>query len=169
LERSIDDGLALTALAVTTAWLYLKSRALSPQNRHTLLLTGLALTGLVFMLFSKKSFTGYLLFVMYPIVLALVANTTNPGTRVGFLLIFNILLVAEPTLWFRLQGDNLTLRAWLAKGSGATVVGFVLLDAALVACYVYLGWLSVRGVERIADGAIASRNASQSATACSLV
>lgn len=169
LERSIDDGLALTALGVTTAWLYLKSRTLSPENRHTLLLAGLALTGIVFMLFSKKSFTGYLLFVMYPLVLALVANTTNPNARVGFLLIFNILLVAEPTLWFRLGGDNLTLKTWLATGNAVTVVGFLALDVALVCCYVYLGWVSVRGVERIAAGAIASTNASHSATACSLV
>src|SRR5262249_15197338 len=131
LERTIDDGLALTALAVTTAWLYLKARALPLQSRHTLLLAGLALTGLVFMLFSKKSFTGYLLFVMYPIVLMLVTNTTNARARVGFLLVFNVLLVAESTLWFRLQGDNLSLRAWFARGSATTVAGFALLDVVL--------------------------------------
>ncbi len=169
LERAVDDGLALAALAAATAWLYLKSRSLAPRDRHTLLLAGLALTGLVFMVFSKKSFTGYLLFVMYPIVLTLVTNTTDAGGRVGFLLFFNASLVAEPTLWFRLQGDNISLRAWFGTGSGATVVGFVLLDVALVACYVYLGWLSVRGVERMAEGAIDSTNASQSAVACSLV
>jgi len=169
LERAVDDGLALAALAAATGWLYLKASTLPPRDRHTLLLVGLACTGLVFMLFSKKSFTGYLLFVMYPVVLALVTNTTGSWARVGFLLFFNAALVAEPTLWFRLQGDNISLRAWFATGSAATVVGFVLLDVALVACYVYLGWLSVRGVDRIADGASASTNASQSATACSLV
>lgn len=169
LERTMDDGMALLALAAATGWLYLKARALPPRDRHTLLLAGLAFTGLVFMLFSKKSFTGYLLFVMYPIVLTLVANTTAARARVGFMLCFNSLLVAEPTLWFRLQGDNISLRAWLATGSTTAVVGFVLLDVALVACYVYLGWLSARGVERIAAGAMAATNASQSATACSLV
>jgi len=94
LERTVDDGLTLAALAAATGWLYLKARTLPARDRHTLLLSGLALTGLVFMLFSKKSFTGYLLFVMYPIVLALVTNTTDSRARVGFLLFFNALLVA---------------------------------------------------------------------------
>ncbi len=169
LERTIDDGLALAALAITTAWLYLRARALPPRRRQTLLFAGLALTGLVFMLFSKKSFTGYLLFVMYPVTLMLVTNTGNTRLRVGFLLVFNVLLVAESTLWFRLHGDNLSLRAWLATGSVATVAGFAALDVALLAGYVYLAWLSVRGVERTADGAMASRNSSQPATACSVV
>ena len=169
LERFIDDGLALSVLAITTGWLFLRTRALPPEKRQALLLTALALIGLVFMIFSKKSFTGYLLFVMYPITLALITGAPNPRFRVGFMLAFNVLLVAEPTLWFRLEGNMLTLRGWFAAGSTSVVLGFVLLDVVLIACYVYVAWLSVRGIEKIADGAIATTNASQSATACSLV
>jgi hypothetical protein len=121
------------------------------------------------MLFSKKSFTGYVIFAMYPIVLMVVSGVANLRARVGFLLAFNGLLVTEPSLWFHLEGYRWPLRTWLAMGGGSAAVGFVSLDVALLACYVYLAWLSVRAVQRTVDGAIASRNASQSATACSLV
>jgi hypothetical protein len=169
LERIIFDAVGVTALATTTAWLYVRARTLDAQNRQTLVLAGLALTGVVFMLFSKKSFTGYVIFVMYPIVLMVVSGVANLRARVGFLLAFNVLLVTEPSLWFHLEGYRWPLRTWLAMGAGSAAVGFVSLDVMLLACYVYLGWLSVRAVQRTVDGAIASRNASQSATACSLV
>lgn len=166
-ERLIYDGLALAALGATTLWLYLKARMLSPPSRRKLLLAGLALTGLVFMLFSKKSFTGYLIFVMYPVVLMLVVGVAGWRARVAFLLVFNALLVAEPSLWFHLQANGLTLRAWLLTGNSTAVLGFAALDIALLTCYVYLAWLSARGVS--ASGATSWRKSSQSATACSLV
>lgn len=169
LERVIDDGLTLAALVVVTVWLYLKARALSPRSRRTLLLAGLALTGLVFMLFSKKSFTGYVIFVMYPVVLMLVVGVGDWRARAGLLLVFNTLLVAEPSLWFYMKAWDWSLRKWFAIGGGAGAAGFVLVDLALLACYVYLTWLSVRCVGRMAEGATTSRNPSQSTTACSLV
>jgi len=168
-ERLICDGLALVALGVTTVWVYLKARSLSPQNRRNLLLAGLALTGLVFMLFSKKSFTGYVIFVMYPVILMLVCGVAERRARVAFLLAFNVLLVAEPSVWFHLKGNGLALRTWLQTGNSTAVLGFVALDSALLACYVYLAWLSVRGVRTMAAGAMRSKNSSQSATACALV
>jgi hypothetical protein len=155
LERVIYDVLVLAALAATTVWLYLKARAMSAQSRQTLLLSGLALTGLVFMLFSKKSFTVYLIFVMYPVVLMLVTGLSKGRARVAFLLAFNVLLVAEPSLWFHLDGEHWTLRAWLTTGGGGMpVVGFVFMDVALIACYIYLVWLSVRVIGRMAHGAV---------------
>jgi hypothetical protein len=169
LEHLICDILAVSALGITTVWLYIRAGRLPVQHRRTLLFAGLALTGLIFMLFSKKSFTGYVIFVMYPIVLMLVGGLTDTRVRVSFLLGFNALLVAEPSLWFHLEGFRWPLRTWLAVAGGPVVAGFLLLDVALVACYVYLAWLSVRGVQRTAEGAMASRNPSQPATACSLV
>ena len=154
LERVIYDTLVLVTLATTAVWLYLRARAMSAQSRQTLLLAGLALTGLVFMLFSKKSFTGYIIFVMYPVVLMLVSGVSTWRARVGFLLAFNVVLAAEPSVWFHLGGDRWTLRNWLAMGGGAAAVGFVLLDVALIACYVYLAWQSVRVITRMADGAV---------------
>jgi hypothetical protein len=168
LERVIDDGLSLVALAATTVWLYMKSRQLQPGERQSLLLAGLALTGLVFMLFSKKSFTGYVIFAWYPIVLMLVMGTRDWLTRVAFLFVFNALLVAEPSLWFYFKATDMSLKSWLATSSTAAG-GFLAVDVALLACYAYLAWLSVRCVGTIAEGAIASRNTSHCATACSLV
>ena len=167
--RVMYDLLALAALGIATLWIYLKSRAMPARQRQSLLLMGLALTGLVFMIFSKKSFTGYLVFVMYPVILALVTGTPAVRTRVVFLLAFNSLLVVEPTLWFRLDGEYWPLRTWLVMRDARAVIGFVLLDLVLLACYLYLAWLSARGVARMAEGAISSRSPSQSVTACSLV
>jgi hypothetical protein len=169
LEHVVFDIMTVTALALTIGWLYVRVRGLPAQDRRTVLLAGLALTGLVFMLFSKKSFTGYVIFVMYPVVLVLVRGLPNLTACAGFLLGFNALLVVEPSLWFHLGGNHSHLRAWFASVGGPVVTGFVLVDVALVACYVYLAWLSVRGLQRTADGAMSSRNSSQSATACSLV
>jgi hypothetical protein len=169
-ERSIVDTLTLLALGVTMGWLFMRARAAGPQNRPMSLPAGLALTGLVLMLFSKKSFTGYIVFVMYPIVLMLLSDRREPRPRVGFLIVFNALLVVEPSLWFHLKGAAAgSLRGWFAAGGGVIAAGFVCLDLALLACYVYLAWLSVRWLQSTADGAIVERNASQSATACSLV
>jgi hypothetical protein len=169
LERIVFDILAVTALALTIAWLYIRASGLPARNRRTLLLAGLALTGLVFMVFSKKSFTGYVIFVLYPIVYVLVSRVAGSRTRIGFLLVFNALLVAEPSLWFHLEGFHWPLRTWFKTVGGPVVTGFTLLDVALLSCYVYLAWLSVREVQRTADGEMTSRNSSQSATACSLV
>jgi hypothetical protein len=168
-ERLIYDGLALAALGATTVWLYVKAQTMPPASRRRLLLAGLALTGLIFMIFSKKSFTGYVIFVMYPVVLMLVMGVADWRARVGFLLAFNALLVAEPSLWFYLKANGLTLRSWLHIGNVPAALGFATVDLALLACYVYLAWLSVRGVRRTVAGAISSRNSSQSATACALV
>jgi hypothetical protein len=168
-ERLIFDCVALAALGVTTLWLYLNARTLTPRGRQNLVLAGLALTGLVFMLFSKKSFTGYVIFVLYPVILMLVCGVVERRARVAFLLAFNVLLVAEPSVWFYLKGNGLSLRTWLRTGNSAAILGFVALDCALLACYVYLAWLSVRGVRTMAAGAIRSKNSSQSATACALV
>jgi hypothetical protein len=165
-ERLILDGLTATACAVTLGWLYLRTRAVPVRDRPALLPAALALAGLTLMLFSKKSFTGYVIFVMYPLVLLAAAGMRR---RVAFLVLFNVLLVVEPSLWFHLDGFNRSLRTWIASGGGSVAAGFICLDLALLACYVYLAWLSVRWVQTTVDGAMAERNASQSTTACSLV
>ena len=165
-ERLILDGLTATACAGTLGWLYLRTRSVLMRDRPALLPAALALAGLTLVLFSKKSFTGYVIFVMYPLVLMAVAGTRR---RVAFLMLFNVLLVVEPSLWFHLDGFNRSLRTWIDSGSGNSAAGFVCLDLALLGCYVYLAWLSVRWVLTTVDGAIADRKASQSTTACSLV
>ena len=165
-ERRILDGLTATALASALGWLYWQTRAVAPKDRSALLPAALMLIGLTLMIFSKKSFTGYVMFVMYPLALML-ASGGRP--RVAFLLGFNVLLVAEPSLWFRLHGSNVGLRNWLDTGSGPVIAAFVGLDLVLLGCYVYLAWLSVRSLQATVDGAMADRQVSQSATARSLV
>jgi hypothetical protein len=168
-KKFVCDALLLAALGGTTVWLYLRVRGLSPRQRAILLPGALALTGVVFMLFSKKSFTGYSVFIMYPITAVLCVSITSLRARLGFLLAFNALLSTEPSLWFRLGGFRGSLQEWLKAGGGMTAAGFVLVDLALLACYVWVAWVSVRWIQRTTDGAMTSRNSSQSATACSLV
>lgn len=173
-ERLISNGLTATALAIALGWLFACGRRIPARRRPELLPAALALVGLTLMIFSKKSFTGYLIFVMYPLVLMLMGSRSDmtrstTRSRIGFLLIFNVLLVAEPSLWFHLKGFNRSLRSWIAADGVPVAAGFACLDLVLVGCYVYLAWLSVRCVQTTVDGAMAERKASQSATACSLV
>lgn len=168
-DRRVVDAAALAALAAALAWLYLRARALAADNRRWLSLAGTALVGLVFMLMSKKSATGYLVFVMYPVMAVLVLARLRERARVTFALIFNVLLVAEPSLWFHLDGDGKTLSEWSHAAGAPVIAAFVCLDVALLACYVYLAAASAGCVRRIAAGAMSVSTPSHSATACSAV
>jgi hypothetical protein len=163
------DLFALGAIATTIAWIYLRARLFPPQTRRQLLLASLALTGLVFMLVSKKSFTGYAVFFLYPAIAVLGARVASLRARCGFLLLFNTLLVAEPGFWFYLGVYNPPLSVLLHAGRTAEVYSFILLDLTLIACYGYLAYLSARCIQRTADGEITSRKDIQSSTARSLV
>jgi hypothetical protein len=137
------DGLALLVLAATTAWLYLKVRQTPAPQRLNLLLPGLALTELVFMLVSKKSFPGYILFCMYPLMLVMVIGIPDYFRRVAFFSMFNVLLALESSLWFYLGGDNKMLSAWLQEsGFGPGIQFFLAVDLTLIACYAYLAWVA---------------------------
>ncbi len=168
-KRAVFDAVLLTALAITTLWLFVRTRTFTPGQRAAVLPAALALTGIVFLLVSKKSYTGYAAFIMYPSAAALAIGMRSLRARVGFLLAFNALLATEPSVWFQLRRVKGPLQKWLEAGGGATALGFVAFDAALLACYVWVAWVSVRCVQRTTDGAMTSSNASQSATACSLV
>ncbi len=169
-ERSIiSEAAAIAAFAAVTAWIYLRSRSLPAERRPLLLLGALALTGCAFMLVSKKSYTAYAVFFMYPAIAALVLGTRRAAGRAGFLLVFNVLLVAEPSLWFHLGGNGRRLSEWLQEAGGLRVGSFVAVDLALVACYGYLAAMSAACVRHIAAGAMSSRSESQSVTARSLV
>jgi hypothetical protein len=139
----VFDGLAVLALGATTLWLYLKVRQAPAPQRLNLLLPGLALTELVFMLVSKKSFPGYILFCMYPVTLVMVIGVPGYFRRVAFFSMFNVLLALESSLWFYLGGDNKVLSAWLQEsGFGAGIQFFLAVDLTLIAAYVWLAWVA---------------------------
>jgi hypothetical protein len=145
----VFDAAALAALGAATAWLYVCSRRLARIERPRLLFASLAVLGLVFMLVSKKSFTGYAVFFMYPLNLLLVRGLSGERQRLAYLLIFNVLLAVEPSLWFHLGGEDRSLRQWLHETHDtAAVYSFILLDIALLACYGFAVLLAVREVRR---------------------
>jgi hypothetical protein len=144
----VFDGIALLLLGGAVLWLYLRAAHLPASSRAQMLMPALALLGLLFMLVSKKSFTGYACFFMYPAMLVLALETRDARRRFGFFLVFNVLLAAEPSLWFHLGGDGRGLGIWLSESRGTMTYAFVLVDLALVVCYAYLAVLSARRLLR---------------------
>jgi hypothetical protein len=159
------DGVALCVLAVASFWLYWNARTLAPQRRPALIFAGLVLVGFIFVLISKKSFTGYVAFFMYPAITILVRDA--PGSRVSkvFLLLFNALLAAEPSVWFRLGGSGQALQDWLPHVGLASAVAFVSIEVMLLACYCYLTCLSVCSVRRTIRSAVVPQTAGNPAPA----
>ncbi|MEP7242649.1 MAG: hypothetical protein ABI885_03080 [Gammaproteobacteria bacterium] len=159
LVARVFDGFAILALGSAVLWLFVRATRMPISARPRMLMPALALVGLVFMLLSKKSFTGYALFFLYPAILTLVLSVRDRRWLAAFVLLFNTLLAAEPSLWFHL-GNFHALSDWLATSPGAGLYGFLIVDLALVACYAYL---AVRAAEMVC------KISSQSATARSLV
>ncbi len=139
------DALAACTLAAAWLWMYWETRRWDDLRRARVLPAALALIGLLFMLFSKKSISGYEVFVMYPAILVLAGTALPPGRQITFLLVFNVLLVAEPSAWFRV-GQFQPLSQWLQGAGVIPLLLFVLTDIALMACYAFLAWLSLRSI-----------------------
>jgi hypothetical protein len=163
------DVLALGLLAGAVLWLYSRSRILQARQRPLLLFSALALVGVIFMFASKKSYTGYAVFFMYPAIIVLIRGVTTQRAVGSFLMIFNALLAAEPGLWFHFRGNGLALEKWLPQVDRIAAGTFLLIETALLACYLYLAYLSLLSVRRTVAGATVSSNVSQAPTACSLV
>jgi hypothetical protein len=139
----ILDGLAALSFTAITAWLYFMARQVPVATRLPLLLPGLALAQLVFMLLSKKSFTGYALFCMYPMMLVLVLGVTAYLWRVALFFVLNVVAVIEPSLWFYLGGNDRPLDQWLRESHAVGIQLFLAVDLAIVGCYAYLAWVAV--------------------------
>jgi hypothetical protein len=96
------------------------------------------------MLFSKKSFTGYALFCMYPIGLVLASSTIQWRNKILILTGFNLLLAIEPSVWFHLRGNGLSLSEWRLASSPIAIAVFVFIDVCLVILYAVLARISYR-------------------------
>lgn len=151
LRNRIFDALALLALLGSIAWLYVRARSLPVRDRPQLVSACIALTGVVFMLVSKKSFAYYSVFFMYPAILMVVRGMPGRAGRIAFLLLFNVLVSAEASLWFHLKAfgaADVSLSAWLQATDRRTAFGMLLVDVVLIACYVWLAYLTVRCVRQ---------------------
>jgi hypothetical protein len=149
-KTRIFDGLAVSVLLMSIAWLYLRARSLSAEQRPRLMFACIALIGLVFMVMTKKSFT-YAVFFMYPAILMVVLGMRGLRARIAFLFVFNVLLSAEPSLWYHLKGfgaKDVSLSAWLHAPDRATAFGLIAVDVVLIACYAWIAHLTVRCVRQ---------------------
>jgi hypothetical protein len=164
----IFDLAAVLVLLSTLGWFFWRAQRLAPAQRRELLFAGLALVGLTFMLVSKKSFTAYTVFFMYPVILVLVRSGPKPLLLQGFLLLFNVVLAVEGNIWFRLGGDNLPLGRWLPNVAPQVATGFVVMDLLLVSSYLYLAYLAVASIRRAGSG-MASSSLTQSSAALALL
>src|SRR5262249_55672129 len=158
--------LAIVALAAATALVYRCASTWRPGERVRVLLPAFALTGLLFMLFSKKSYAAYEIFFMYPVIAVAAGPLVRDWALGSGLLLFNVRLRCEPRLWFRLGGNGKPLSAWGHLAQMPVLAGFVALELVLIACYVYLGAMSVRSLRQTVAGATRSSIDSHSASAC---
>jgi hypothetical protein len=142
------DLLTLVTMAAVTLWIFLRCRKMGPDSRAALLLPGLALTELTFMLFSKKSFPGYILFCLYPLMWVLVQGVGSRPRREALFLAFNLLLAVESSLWFYLGGDALPLDQWLRTPHGIAVDLFLAVDLLIMACYACLFWSAIGWIRK---------------------
>jgi hypothetical protein len=149
LALRVFDGGTVAALSLTLAWIYWRTRALSASRRPLAVFAALALVQIVFLLVSKKSYTGYAAFALYPITAVAAGAFARPGLLVGFLLLLNALLAIEPTLWFHLHGNGLSLDEWIRRSSLARAGSFVMLDLTLLGCYALTGRQAVQELARV--------------------
>jgi hypothetical protein len=140
------NGAALGILLIANLWFFTRVAQLAAMRRPTLVFAGLALLGSLFMLVSKKSYTGYAVFFMYPATLMLLSGLRRPRTSLYFLFVFNTLLVIEPTLWFRFGGNGRTLLEWIPELGLFPASAFLASEVALLGCYLFLVILSIRRV-----------------------
>jgi hypothetical protein len=140
----IFDCSAAIALAITFGLLCTRSWNQHPSERVRLLLPHLAFITLVFLLLSKKSFTGYAVFCMYPIGLVIALSTIRQRGKILLLTGFNFLLAIEPSVWFHLRGNGLSLSEWQLDSSPFAISVFVSLDVCLVILYSVLAYMSYR-------------------------
>jgi hypothetical protein len=142
--RLIFDCSTAIVLAIACGLLCIRSWNQHPSERVRLLLPHLAFITLLFMLFSKKSFTGYAVFCMYPIGLVLASSTIQWRSKILILIGFNLLLAIEPSVWFYLRGDGLLLSEWRLASSPIAIAVLVLIDVCLVILYAVLARISYR-------------------------
>jgi hypothetical protein len=139
MRSPLVDALTASALLATLIWFYLQGRTLPAGRRTRLLVPGIALVGFVFMVASKKSFTGYAAFIMFPAILAITLAQTRGRARVATLLLLNALLALEPTLDYRyIEFGGPSTQAPGSPGFAA----FLLMELLLVGFYIYLAYLS---------------------------
>ena len=156
------DGATIAALSIVAAWIYWRTRALPPLRRPPTLFAAIGLVAAVFLIASKKSFTGYAIFALYPMITVAVGAFARTGVLVGFLLVLNVLLAVEPSVWFYLHGEGLGLDEWMRRSGLARVGPLVVLDLALIACYLLIARQSLRALARVTaeDGGRQSRSSS---------
>ena len=137
------NGLALAALVFVflVAW----SRGAHREPRNVIHL--LAVVFLVFMLFSKKSFSNYLGIAAFPLFASLAMRPVGLGT-IAFCGVFGVVTTLDPSLQFRFftPGRELLYLSALWDPAGPRVefskgMAFLATEILLISCY---GFLLVR-------------------------
>jgi hypothetical protein len=159
LKKSLFDGLAAIALLITVGWLYVRIQRISASERPKLLFAAIALLGLVFMLMSKKTFT-YAAFFMYPAVVVAVTRMPRVWVRLGLLVVYNVILSAEPSYWYHSRDFGTvdpSLGAWLHSADWHGAIGLICVDVVLLACYWILAAAAATSIREATAGAEAEQ------------
>ena len=156
-SRMLDAGLLLTfclilALVLRTVQIW------TPAVRLRVLVFGVAAITLAILFFAKKSWPPYLLLGLFPICAAI------PSGKVSVYLfsLFNIVAVAEPSVWASVMGMDTSsmIHARLAHYR-PIAYEFLFLEMMLLAGYAWLLWNVVQSMLEAVDVDLSHEEARQ--------
>ena len=136
--------LVLISFFLGLIFLILKDRLLNDPKQFAIVLTCFFA---LFMLWSNKSQTNYLMTCLFPICLAL-ATPDLSNKKVFFFALFSAVAIIEPSFWYRvhfLSLDMLWMPGVILKDR-LNVLIILLLDCYLIGFYGYLLWLCWRNL-----------------------
>jgi len=113
--------------------IYLYKNYISSHSNKAVVLNFISVVFLLFMLFSKKSYTTYLIIGFIPIISFIIYSELNLKTLIA-LNIFGIISVIEPSLWFRIM-NNITLSS--RDSNIYPGIFFILIEVILISFYFF--------------------------------
>jgi hypothetical protein len=150
LPSRLWDGILLVVLAILFFFLARAARGASPAVRIRVITFSLAALTMALLIFSKKSWTSYLMLTLFPICLLIEAR------RRFHLLLFallGVIAVVEHSYWasILIQATAGQLHQGLIAGRPACFI-FLTLELLLLAGYVWLLGLSLQCISSAQDG-----------------
>ncbi len=141
---SANGRLCVTAVLVGTAVVALALASRRVRRDGMWAMRAITLMLAAFLLVSWKSYAHYLVMAFFPLCVTVAASGVTAGRVVAFGA-FGAIAVVEPALWFRWMHERV-VRPIEAVSASWAVLGFWLVEFALIAGYAWLAACSWRGI-----------------------
>jgi hypothetical protein len=143
---SVNVRLCVTAVLVGTAAVVLALASRRVRRDGLWATRAITLMLAAFLLVSWKSYTHYLVMAFFPVCVTVAASGVTVG-RAAMFGAFGAIAVVEPALWFRWMHERVVRPADLEMaGAPWAVLGFWLVELALVAGYAWVAACAWRGI-----------------------